>query len=66
MKGVQCDELFGGIALKIKHFHFHNNNGYFSVLFFQRAHSSFIKNRCELRIIKKNRLKALCMMQDHA
>ena len=23
MKGVQCYELFGGIALKITHFHFH-------------------------------------------
>ena len=44
----------------------YNNNGYFYVLFLRRARSPFIKKlqRCEHRIRrKKNRLKALCMMQ---
>ena len=33
--------------------------------YFSRAHSPFFKKLCEHRIRKTNRLKALCMMQNH-
>ena len=49
------------------------NDGYFYVLFLRIAHSPFTQTnkikikqqqkRCKHRIRKKNRLKALCMMQ---
>ena len=34
MKDVQCYELFGGIALTIRHFHFHHWFGYSKGFYF--------------------------------
>ena len=41
-----------------------SNNGYFLVLFLQRAHSPFIKNGVNIELGTTKTLKALCMKQN--